>query len=237
MRGSTGAFLIVLAALCLPGWRCDPFLPADTKDRISAEALARKVAAPMATVEEKGLAAGQAEFERLHRATLTRFGPDSVEAADLLMAFGLGLHEKWTFTEDRRFLAAAHGYVRASVPAYRRAFGSDHQEVALALNSFADLDLVLHERRPTPESLAALRETLEIRRRALGPRHPETKAVRTQLAALSWQRRARQGARAAAEVDAALDYEPDCLVLDEAAGDADEPGKPRPGGCGEEAGR
>lgn len=233
MRRSRKAFFLVLAASCVSAWRCDPFPgPAETKERISAAEMELLVEAPMATVEESGLAAGQAEFERLRRGTVARAGPGSIEEADLLTAFGLGLHERWTFTEDRRYLVAAHARLREAVPAYRKAFGSGDPEVALALHSFADLDLLLHDRRPTPEAHAALREALAIRQRTLGPRHPETRAAQKQVAALFEPRRpSSHRSRPSATGDSLAGYEAGCAPPEKSVAGGTSIAKPRPGGC------
>jgi hypothetical protein len=162
------------------GW---PAEPRETKDRLSPEAMARLVEQPMAALRERGLAAGDASFERLRAAEQARSGPASVRVADLLMGYGVELHYEWVGSRDRALLRAARERVDSAVGAYRAAFGPDHPEVALALHSFADLDTLFHGR-ATPAARAALGEALRIRRAALGPDNIETRATEDRLAEL-----------------------------------------------------
>ena len=178
MRRASKLLLTLVAALSLTGWRCDQLLdPPETKDRLSPAAMAEMIARPIAAVRERGLAAGEAEFERL----LLRETGNGVKIADLHTAFGVGLYEEWLITHHRPLLVAARDRMRKAVSAYRQAFGAKHPEVAVALHSFADIDVILNDERPTPEAVAAMREALTIRRDALGPHNAETKAAEAAL--------------------------------------------------------
>lgn len=224
----------MLAGLSLSAARCDSLaVPAETKDRVSAEEMARMVEAPMRALDDHGLAAGQARFERLHRSTIAREGANSVEAADQLMAFGLGLHDRWSTTGDERLLAAARDHVAQSIPHYRSAFGPAHPEVALALHSFATVDLLLNDGQPSREALAALREAREIRRRALGPEHPETLAAQAELRSLLAARRSiRERRRPAAAAEDGGAYEAGCTMAAGRGVAADETAALKAPGCG-----
>ena len=193
--GHMKTILAMLLALPLALGLCaqaPPARPPETKDRLSPEAMERLVEGPMSTVREQGLAAGEARFEELRAAEAARSGPSSVAVADLLMAFGVELHMEWIMTEDRALLQASRDRVHQSIAAYRAAFGPDHPEVAVALHSFATVDIELHEGEATPEAEAALREALRIRRAKLGPQNHETVATEERFASLASGREKRR---------------------------------------------
>lgn len=184
----------------------------ETKDRLTPEAMERLVEQPMETVREHGLAPGEAEFGRLRETAQARFGINSVEVADLLTAFGVELYKEWSATDDRALLQASRGYLQSAISGYRAAFGPDHPEVAVALHSFADVDIELHGGR-SPAAEAALGEALRIRRAALGPRNHETRATEMRLASLGnlevgdWNT-ANAASRALEQADHARDRQP-----------------------------
>ena len=153
----------------------------ETKDRLSPQIMAQMVEGPMSVVRERGLAAGEAEFEQLLAVEVARHGSNSVRVADLYMAFGVELHAEWIATGDPALLQAARDRVWTAIPRYRAAFGPAHPEVAVALHSFAMVELQLHEGRSSPQAETALREAARIRRAALGPENPETLAAEAQL--------------------------------------------------------
>jgi hypothetical protein len=158
--------------------------PPETKDRLTPEAMERMVEGPIAAVRKYGLATGQAEFQRLLAGEEARSGSDSVRVADLLTSFGVGLYSEWDGADRQTMLEASRDYLNLAVSRYRNAFGPEHPEVAVALHSFADVDIELHENRATPEAKAALQEALRIRRKTLGPEHHETRATEERLASL-----------------------------------------------------
>lgn len=159
--------------------------PPETGDRLDREAMERLSEGPIAAVREQGLAAGQAHFDRLLAAQAAHAGPSSVEVADLLMAFGVGLHWAWMDTREPAMLQASRDRIHESIAAYRAAFGRRHPMVAVALHTFADVDILLHDRKATPQAMAALEEALQIRRAKLGPRNHETVATEERIASLA----------------------------------------------------
>jgi hypothetical protein len=142
------------------------------------------VAEPIAAVRKQGLASGRATFEHVLAATEGRYGRDSVQAADLLEAFGVELYTLGSEDGDQGSSQASLTYLREAILHYRKAFGPEHPEVAVALHSFADADIGLNGDRLTPEAQAALEEALRIRRGRLGPDNPETRATEVRLAHL-----------------------------------------------------
>ncbi|HEV2079165.1 MAG TPA: tetratricopeptide repeat protein [Allosphingosinicella sp.] len=158
--------------------------PPETKDRLSPEALERLVEEPIAELRANGLRAGQAKFEQVRRVTEAQHGSASIRVADLLTAFGVQLYMEYVGSEDRAVLQASREYLQAAIPAYRASFGADHPEVAVALHSFADVEVVVSNNRLTPQAEAALEEALRIRRAALGPQNHETLATEERLASL-----------------------------------------------------
>jgi hypothetical protein len=168
-----------LVAAVLVG--CEKHL-AETKDRLTPQAMEQMVKEPMMVARNRGLASGQAVFEHQLAADKARYGPDSVQVADLLTAFGVELNSEGFEDDNQEATEVSLHYLREAIPHYRKAFGPDHPEVAVALHSFADADRALHGGRLTPEAEAALKEALRIRRAALGPDNPETRATEIALA-------------------------------------------------------
>lgn len=158
--------------------------PRETKDRLTPDAMEQMVRGPIAAVRKQGLATGQAEFQRLLAREEARFGYRSVRVADLLTSFGVGLYMEWDAADRRTMVAASRDYLQLAVSRYRDALGPEHPEVAVALHSFADVDIDFHGNRVTPEAEAALHEALWIRRRALGRDNHETRATEERLASL-----------------------------------------------------
>lgn len=153
----------------------------ETKDRLTEAAMERLVAGPMEVVRTESLSAGEATFKRLLADTKLRKGPSSLEAADLLTSFGVELdveNSKPGSPESE----AARRYLRDAVPAYVSALGPDHPEVALALNTSADMERQQSPDDPSPLVDSLLQQALQIRMRTLGPNNPETVATLTQLA-------------------------------------------------------
>ena len=172
--------LLFAGTLFLQGW------PRETKDRLPPGAMARMVEGPMSAVRERGLAGGDAGFERLLATEETRSGSNKVKIADLHMAYGLGLYDVWSKTDDQLMLQASRDRIRDSIPLYRAAFGPAHPEVALALHTFADVDIELNGD-VSPHAEVALWEALRIRRAALGAGNAETLATERRLESMGAQ--------------------------------------------------
>lgn len=171
---------VLLALTAYAARRARP--PPETKDRLTAESMQQMVEGPMAALRKEGLPSGRAEFERQLALNRAQYGPRSVKIADLLTAFGVELYVEGLDTDNEAEIDASVDYLRDAIPAYRDAFGADSPEVAVALHSFADADIKVHDNRLTPEAEAALQEALRIRRVALGPNDRETRATEARLA-------------------------------------------------------
>jgi tetratricopeptide (TPR) repeat protein len=196
-NGGASIFLLITAVLSLlaaspaiaafamqPG---DRVMRAETKNRLSFERMERMVSVPLAIIRRGDVAGGERSFEALHRNVVRRHGATSVEAADLLMAFGAVIHTDGRYGSESTAPNAALQarsllYVRRAVAAYRATFGPDHPEVALALHSLADIVTELSPDDPSAEADAAFEEALRIRRAALGPSNAETLAALGRLA-------------------------------------------------------
>lgn len=169
-----------------------PSEPPQTRDRLSPDRQEDLVGVPLSIVQRRGLPAGKADFDRRLAAARARHGARSVEVADLLMSFGVGLYNIGSSTEDRQLRAESIPYLEVAIPAYRAAFGDAHPEVALALNSYADAQIELDRENPPPSAEAALEEAYRIRVHALGPTNFETLTNLRRLAMLrsrpSWTR-------------------------------------------------
>jgi hypothetical protein len=177
------------------------------ENRLDMERMDALVARPIAQVEEGDVAGGVRTFEAMLAAARAARGADSVEVADLLMAFAAHLHALGMSSEESELLRMAVDYAGRSVPVYRAAFGAGHPEVAIALNSLADVHRRPNEKDPPQAAEDALAEAYRIRISALGATHKETLATRLYLAEV-------RGAPARLERDPAL--------LDRVAADLEE---------------
>jgi hypothetical protein len=175
------AFLAGLGSIAAALGGCENHVP-ETKDRLSPKAMEQLVREPIAAVRKEGLSSGQAKFHQQLVIDGARYGPDSVQVADLLTAFGVELYSVGFEDDNEAASEASVNYLREAIPHYRKAFGAEHPEVAVALHSFADADISLHGGRLTPAAEAALTEALRIRRSSLGPDNPETRATEVRLA-------------------------------------------------------
>ena len=185
-------------------------------DRLTQERMAELVAGPMAIVERRGLQAGKAAFDRVLAAMRARPGVRSVQVADLLTAFGVGLYNFGMERNDQPIKEAAIPYLEAAIPAYRGAFGDDHPEVAVALNSYADAQWQLHQDNP-PEGVDASREEAHrIQSAASGPRSIHALATLRYLAVLKGHPSRTRGDPARIEAAAALFRQLISLSPDEA---------------------
>ena len=155
-----------------------------TKDRLPTTRMDELVRRPMALVEAEALAAGQKAFEQDLSAARKRYGERSVEVADLLTSFGVNLYILGLNQDDLQLKQASLAYLKEAIPAYRASFGPNHPEVAMALNSYDDVDLALHEDDPPEEAEVALEEAYRIRLAALGPDNAETRSSLFALADL-----------------------------------------------------
>jgi hypothetical protein len=180
--GACAAVLLAIVPVAVAGQANDLAPPKQTRDRLSEERMDQLASAPLAVVRRDGLPAGRVAFERLLARTRARRGAGSVAAADLLTAFGVGLYGLGFTTDDRQMKEASLLYLDAAVPAYRLAFGAAHPEVAVALNSYADVLQALNEDDPPQRVEDALEEAYRIRLAALGPANLETLANQRHLA-------------------------------------------------------
>jgi hypothetical protein len=178
--------LAVLAAAiaCSPPSEPPPGPPPDTASRLGRADMEALAANALSVVPTGDLALSEKVLERSLASVRAEHGPNSVEEADLLMSYAVLLFNDAHNRDDERLQRAALPWLERAVPAYRAAFGADHPEVALALHSLADVLVLLNGKAPTEDALAALREAIAIRTRALGPSNPETLAGRARLASL-----------------------------------------------------
>lgn len=196
------ALLIFLLPLALASCQTGPRgRAAYQPGRLAMDRISALVAAPIAEIEAGREAAGIAAFEALLAAAERRHGRDSLQKADLLESFGVALHMQG----EPRFSEAGLIYLRRAIDAYRAYYGPGHPEVAVALNSWADVERLRRPHLPAAAE-AALEEAYRIRVAALGPAHGETLWTMLYLAQvrsrMAWTRG--EPARIA-EVEALLD--------------------------------
>jgi hypothetical protein len=156
----------------------------ETKNRLSEDRMTELVAGPMAKLETGNLAAARASFDLLLAAARARHGARSLEVADLYTSFGVALFTYSRDPDERPYRREALAYLEAAVAAYRVATGNGDPELAVALNTYADAQLVLQPDDPPASAEAALDEAYRIRLAALGPTNAETLASLRYLARL-----------------------------------------------------
>ena len=145
-----------------------------TKDRLSEEQFEALVQAPLDLVRGGDLAAGERSLEALVDKRRRRFGPNSLEVADTLHAFGVSLYIQGLNSDDLGLRRRSAAYVARAVPIYRAALGPVHPEVALALTDHADILRRIDPDNPPPEVDVELEESYRIRKAALGMNNVET---------------------------------------------------------------
>jgi hypothetical protein len=149
----------------------------ETRDRINGEALAALTAGPARLIEAGRIA----EAERAFEALLARQPAGTPAVSDHLTSFGLALF----MAGDRAVRLRSVAYFRRAVDAARAAFGPNHPELALSLNTYADAQTELWPEDPPREADAALAEAYRIRLSTLGPANIETLASLIALADLT----------------------------------------------------
>ena len=157
----------------------------ETKDRLSLGRSKQLVELPMRLAGKGEIASACFALDGL--AVGAR--DDKVLVADLLESFGVEL-TSLAFNTDPKddgradaLRQAAIPYLRRAVPAYERAFGPMSPEVAVALHTLGDglAGLAPFGSLP-PEVNEALQRAYRIRLAILGPRNPETIAVKKDIA-------------------------------------------------------
>lgn len=143
----------------------------------------------MTQIRAGDLAGGERAFETLLDEASRRYGNDSAEAADLLMSFGVmvyteGLISSTGTDPDARVRARSLPYLRRSDETYRRVYGPNHPEVAVALHNLGQAMVDLAPDDPPAQAEAALEEAYQIRLASLGPANPETLAALANVADL-----------------------------------------------------
>jgi hypothetical protein len=207
MLGAGAALLLALATPAM-AWQDGGAQPGDplwqTKSRLPPERMITLVGGAVRLVEAGDLPAGKEAFQRLLAAARAEHGARSVEAADLLESFGVRLYVLSVDSDNPRLRGESLPYLEAAIPAYRAAFGNAHPEVALALNSYADVQLILHPDDPPESAVAALDEAYGMRLNALGATNIETLATLRNLARLRGHPARTRGNRALIEASARL---------------------------------
>lgn len=159
--------------------------PAETKDRLSDADMEELVKRPMTLVRQGDFMAGVELFESMLGEAQSAHGNDSVEVGDLLTSIGVFLFMEARSSDDPAVGQASIKYLAKAIDAYKGAFGPVHPEVALAINSYAD---VLRQLAPgasiPPEVIPLLEEALRIRVATLGAQHTETRSNMTRVANL-----------------------------------------------------
>lgn len=148
--------------------------PETTKDRLSLEAMALLVAAPMELIKQGDVDGAKQRFEQDLKEARSDRTTAAVATADALTAFGVSLYTHGLDTDDAALKALSLDYLERAVPLYKAHFGPNHPEVALALTSHADVAIGIQPDDPPRWTDASLEESYRIRRTSLGPSHTET---------------------------------------------------------------
>lgn len=204
---ASAAFLLAVAPAAIAGQDAGTVPnspPWQTKYRLPPERMIVLVGEPMRLVDAGDLPAGRAAFDRLLATARAEHGVGSVEVADLLESFGVLLYNAGYDADGRQMKEASLSYLAEAIPAYRAAFGNAHPEVALALNSYADVQLGLSPDAPPLSAENALEEAYGIRLNTLGPTNIETLATLHYLARVRGHPSRTRGDRARIEASARL---------------------------------
>lgn len=139
----------------------------ETKERLTLDEMKAIVAEPAALARADDMPAAGRALDRLLEKLGRKYGADSIEVADALVAFMLVLY-------DQGREADALAMTPRVLEATRRAWGSDHVEYALLLNDIVQMDYELHRDAVGAQAEPALMEVYRIRSERLGPKHKET---------------------------------------------------------------
>lgn len=176
---------------------------AELQGRLSFEQMTILASQPIGIVRRQGLAAGKAAFERLLARARSRHGARSLEVADLIQSFGVGLYGL-RMDSEYRFRRESIPYLEAAIRAYGAVFGSAHPEVAIANNTLADAQLGMNRTDPPQSVEAAYEKAYRIRLAAFGPAHVLTLSTLRSLANVRGLPSRTRGERARIEASAAL---------------------------------
>lgn len=146
-----------------------------TKDRLTSERMQELAAPPMKLARRGDIDGATASFARVKARTAAERGGNSLELADLLTSFGIGLYLYGLESDDDRYRMASLPYLHEAIEAYKAALGPRHPEVAVAQYSYADA--VQETKAPVPPGQieAILLDALDIRVATLGEANSETR--------------------------------------------------------------
>jgi hypothetical protein len=163
-----------------------PAPPRETKERRDDEALKRQLATPLASAKAGDMARADREFQAILAEVKTQHGANSLQAADIVSAFGVELYNLERKTE-------AKAYLKRAIAAYRAATGPDNPEVAVSEHDYANIELDLDPDAVSPELVEAVRDALRIRRKSLGEANAETAVTYVLLGRITGDPKLTQG--------------------------------------------
>jgi hypothetical protein len=167
MRRWIGALACALLLAGTHAAGAPPHRPHETKERRDDDALKQQLAIPLLAAAAGDMARADREFESIFAAVQAKRGALSLQAADIISAFGVEL-----FNIDRR--AEASIYLKRAIGAYRLATDPDNPEVAVADHDYANAELKRDPDVASADVVEAVRDALRIRRKAFGERNAET---------------------------------------------------------------
>ena len=213
MRFRRSIILLGACALSLPVWALAQDEPADSPpaasvtqipvqpQRLDQETMTGLLG-PVAVHLERGeLAKARAGFERQLAAINQREGPQSMAAADYMMAYAVNLFIAPDRDPEAREVLAV---MERALAIYTARLGREHREVALVLADIGTIGLELDPDDPSPRTLTALEESHRIRTIVLGRSHLETVTTLANVAEIRGRSSRTNGDPARIEASAAM---------------------------------
>ncbi|WP_326524003.1 hypothetical protein [Sphingomonas sp.] len=157
------------AAACAP-----QTTPGYDPDRLSEGRMEALVAGPIEHVRAGDLDRGIAELEQLRSAVKGADAAAALLRADIDESFGVLVDTEGQTEGPAALRAAAVPFLKRAVGEYRGAFGPAHPEVALALQSWADVLRAVDPIANLENMRSAYCDAFRIRLAALGPDSAET---------------------------------------------------------------
>lgn len=173
--------MLLVAAIATAGVAQAP--PAFDGGRLSTTRMEELVAAPVAAVRagkwDKAVAMLEADRARVAGQAA------AITCADLDESFGVLVYTEGLTGGPSRLKADALPFLERAVGSYRAALGDRHPEVALALQSWADVLIALDRAGNAPRARQAYCEAFRIRFAALGPTDKNTGAALAEVLRLA----------------------------------------------------
>lgn len=158
--------IVLLSCLLLATVACTR-IPGPVELAKRSESVAERIEAHAADIESNGFESSRAALDQTLRAIRNEYGERSTEVPQAYSDAALMVRQVSGASD-------AIEYARDWLEACRVSYGPEHRETAYALHDLARMHVLAAPDHYAPEATALYREALDVRRRVLGPEHPET---------------------------------------------------------------